>query len=95
MKITLLGTGTSLGIPIANCDCPVCNSDIKENNRYRSSLWLQHKGTSLIIDTSPEFRLQTVRSKIKDIDAVLITHTHPMGGKRESPSGQKKMYAMR
>lgn len=76
MIITLLGTGTSHGIPIASCDCSVCTSEIKENKRYRCSVWLQHNGTNLIIDTSPEFRLQTVRGGIKDIDAVLITHAH-------------------
>jgi phosphoribosyl 1,2-cyclic phosphate phosphodiesterase len=76
MIVTLLGTGTSHGIPVASCECTVCTSDIKENKRYRCSVWLQHMGSSLIIDTAPEFRLQTVRSGIKDIDAVLITHPH-------------------
>lgn len=76
MIVTLLGTGTSHGIPVASCECSVCKSNIKENKRYRSSVWIQHKGTSLIIDTTPEFRLQTVRCGIKDIDAVLMTHSH-------------------
>lgn len=76
MIITLLGTGTSHGIPVASCDCAVCTSEIEENKRYRCSVWIQDQGSSLVIDTSPEFRLQTVRSGIKLIDAILITHAH-------------------
>jgi phosphoribosyl 1,2-cyclic phosphate phosphodiesterase len=76
MIFTLLGTGTSHGIPVAGCSCKVCRSDKKENKRYRCSLWIQDSKTSILIDTSPEFRLQAIREDIKSIDGVLITHAH-------------------
>ena len=76
MIITLLGTGTSHGIPVAGCSCPVCLSDKKENKRYRCSLWIKNKDSSVLIDTAPEFRLQAVRAGIRSLDGVLITHAH-------------------
>ncbi|QEN08601.1 MBL fold metallo-hydrolase [Oceanispirochaeta crateris] len=76
MKMKLLGTGTSHGIPVAGCSCPVCQSERLENKRYRCSLWIQEDETNLIIDTSPEFRLQAVRAGISKVDAVLFTHAH-------------------
>ncbi|MDC7235025.1 MAG: MBL fold metallo-hydrolase [Spirochaetales bacterium] len=101
MRITLLGTGTSHGIPVASCGCSVCTSEAEENKRYRCSLWVEVKGSSLIIDTSPEFRLQTVRSGIRDVDGVLITHAHadhlhgiddlrPFGWKKKIPIWAKQ-----
>ena len=76
MVITLLGTGTSHGIPVAGCSCPVCQSEHSEDKRYRCSLWIQNEKTSVIIDTSPEFRLQAIRAGITAVDAVLVTHSH-------------------
>ncbi|MDA3957012.1 MBL fold metallo-hydrolase [Oceanispirochaeta sp.] len=76
MIITLLGTGTSHGVPVAGCSCPVCISDRIENNRYRCSLWIQKGDTSVIIDTAPEFRLQAIRAGITKVDGVVITHAH-------------------
>lgn len=76
MKCTFLGTGTSMGVPVAGgFGSERINGDPR-NQRYRCSVWLQTDETSLIIDTGPEFRLQTIRSGIKKIDLVLITHEH-------------------
>ena len=72
----MLGTGTSHGIPVAGCDCPVCLSEKKENKRYRCSLWIRDENSSVLIDTAPEFRLQAIRAGIRTLDGVLITHAH-------------------
>ena len=76
MKVTILGTGTSHGIPVVNCDCDVCRSTVKENQRYRCSIYLQKGNTAILVDTAPEFRLQAVRARISRIDAILFTHAH-------------------
>ena len=77
MKFTFLGTGTSHGVPVIGCECKVCKSRNKKDKRFRCSAHiLSQNGTSVIIDLSPEFRLQAVRSKIKEVDAILITHSH-------------------
>lgn len=76
MKCTFLGTGTSMGVPVAGgFGSERINGDPR-NQRYRCSVWLETDTTSLVIDTGPEFRLQTIRSGIKKIDLVLITHEH-------------------
>lgn len=76
MKCTFLGTGTSMGVPVAGgFGSDKINGDPR-NQRYRCSLWLETPETSVIIDTGPEFRLQTIRSNVKKIDLVLITHEH-------------------
>ncbi len=77
MNITFLGTGTSHGIPVIGCDCNICCSRDRRNQRWRSSLWIEGShGESVVIDTGPEFRLQAVRAGIRRLDAVLITHSH-------------------
>jgi len=76
MIVTLLGTGTSHGIPVAGCSCRVCLSDRRENKRDRCSLWIREGKVNIIIDTPPEFRLQSIREGIRSIDAVLMTHAH-------------------
>lgn len=76
MKLTFLGTGTSMGVPIAG---GFGRENIKpdpRNTRWRCSAWLQTEDTSIVIDTGPEFRLQTLRAGISHIDLVLITHEH-------------------
>jgi phosphoribosyl 1,2-cyclic phosphate phosphodiesterase len=75
-KVTFLGTGTSHGIPVIGCECPVCKSSDPHDNRYRSSILVSDGDRSLVIDTTPEFRLQALRAGIKTIDAVLYTHDH-------------------
>lgn len=75
-KITFLGTGTSHGIPVIGCKCPTCTSNNPKNNRYRSSVLFSKNNKNLLIDTTPEFRLQALRANICDLDGVLYTHTH-------------------
>lgn len=76
MKLTILGSGTSQGIPVIACDCPVCHSTDIHDKRLRSSAMLEIHGKVLIIDAGPDFRYQMLRSKVKDIRAVLLTHAH-------------------
>lgn len=76
MKVTFLGTGTSHGVPMIGCDCPVCTSTDPRNNRTRCSVYVQVNGTNLLIDTPPEFRIQAIRENVRQIDAVLFTHAH-------------------
>ncbi len=76
MKITFLGTGTSSGIPMIACDCEVCTSTDKKDNRLRASILVQSSTTTIVVDTTPDFRYQMLREKVKKIDAVLFTHPH-------------------
>lgn len=76
VKIKFLGTGTSLGVPIINCNCPVCTSGDPRDKRLRSSVLVEEQGRVLVIDTGPDFRTQCLAYNVKHIDAVLITHPH-------------------
>jgi len=76
LKITFLGTGTSQGIPLINCDCPVCISDDPKNKRLRTSITIQNGQTTILVDTTPDLRQQLLRNPVKKIDAVLFTHSH-------------------
>lgn len=77
MIIEFLGTGTSHGIPVVGCTCPVCKSWDTRDQRYRASLYIQGEaGGDLVIDTGPEFRLQAIRAKIQHLDAIFLTHAH-------------------
>ncbi len=76
LKITFLGTGTSSGVPMIACDCEVCTSPDKNDIRLRSSILVQSKNTTLVIDTTPDFRYQMLRAGVKNLDAVLFTHPH-------------------
>ena len=76
MRLTLLGTGTSHGVPVIGCECPVCRSSDPRNQRTRCSAAIQHGGTTLLLDTATEMRLQVLRAGISRIDAVLYTHFH-------------------
>lgn len=77
MKLTFLGTGTSHGVPVIGCDCQVCKSTDPHNKRYRSSVYIQTKDDKyILIDCGPEFRLQALENNIKNVDAVLLTHSH-------------------
>ena len=75
MRVTFLGTGTSRGIPVIGCDCKVCLSDNPKNHRLRSSLLIQG-AVSLVIDTSVDFRVQMLRYGVRNLDALLYTHSH-------------------
>jgi phosphoribosyl 1,2-cyclic phosphate phosphodiesterase len=76
MILTILGCGTSSGVPLITCKCAICRSRNPKNKRTRASVWFQARGKSLLIDTSPDFRAQALREKIGRIDAVLYTHPH-------------------
>ncbi|MCE5299390.1 MAG: MBL fold metallo-hydrolase [Spirochaetia bacterium] len=76
MKVRFLGTGTSHGIPVIGCKCPVCTSADPRNNRYRCSVYICEGQTGIIIDTPPEYRLRAVEYSIDRLDAVLFTHGH-------------------
>lgn len=76
MRLTLLGTGTSMGVPQIGCGCAVCRSDDPRDRRTRTSALLESGGASLLIDTSPELRLQVLRAGVQRVDAVLYTHQH-------------------
>lgn len=74
--VTLLGTGTSQGIPMIGCGCQVCTSMDWRDQRLRSSMHLQVGNTSLVIDSGPDFRQQMLRQRIPTLDAILFTHEH-------------------
>lgn len=76
LRITFLGTGTSSGVPMIGCDCEVCTSTDKKDNRLRSSILVQSATTTLVVDTGPDFRYQMLRQKVKHLDAVIFTHPH-------------------
>lgn len=76
MTITFLGTGTSSGVPMIGCDCEVCTSTDKKDNRLRSSILVQSPATTLVVDTGPDFRYQMLRQKVNKLDAVIFTHPH-------------------
>lgn len=76
MKVTFLGTGTSMGVPVAGGFGRENPSSDPRDERWRTSAWLQTDEASIIIDIGPEFRLQTLRSGIKRVDMVLVTHEH-------------------
>lgn len=76
MKVTFLGTGTSVGVPAIGCRCSVCASTDPRNNRTRTSALLEHDGTRVIIDASIDLRQQVLRVGCDTLDAVLVTHGH-------------------
>ncbi|MGQ9779349.1 MAG: MBL fold metallo-hydrolase [Bacillota bacterium] len=76
LRVTLLGTGTSHGVPMIACDCPVCRSPDPRNRRYRTAAYLELPGGAVLIDTPPELRLQALAFGVRRVDAVLLTHGH-------------------
>lgn len=76
MKITVLGSGTSQGVPVIACDCEVCRSVDYRDQRLRPSIHIEVENLSLVVDTGPDFRQQMLREGIKKLDAVLYTHQH-------------------
>ncbi|WP_420146617.1 MBL fold metallo-hydrolase [Spirosoma sp.] len=76
MIITLLGTGTSSGVPLIGCTCEVCRSVDFRDKRLRSSVHISVNGRSIVIDTGPDFRQQVLRLNLLQLDAVLFTHEH-------------------
>jgi phosphoribosyl 1,2-cyclic phosphate phosphodiesterase len=76
LTLTILGSGTSTGVPVLGCRCAVCRSDHPENRRTRCSALLSWHGRNVLIDTATDFRQQALREGIERIDAVLFSHTH-------------------
>ena len=76
LRITILGSGTSTGVPLIGCICPVCTSDDPRDSRLRTSIKIESDTTCIIIDTTPDFRYQMLRTKTTHIDAVVFTHPH-------------------
>ena len=76
MKITFLGTGTSQGIPIISCECAVCKSTDSKDKRLRTSVLIETEGNTFVIDAGPDFRQQMLRTDVKILDAIIITHAH-------------------
>jgi phosphoribosyl 1,2-cyclic phosphate phosphodiesterase len=76
MRVIILGCATSTGVPIIGCGCSVCRSDNPRNKRTRCSLFIETGAKKILIDTSPDLRIQAFRHNITRIDAVLYTHSH-------------------
>jgi phosphoribosyl 1,2-cyclic phosphate phosphodiesterase len=76
ITITVLGSGTRVGVPTIGCDCAVCTSTDPRDQRLRPSVLIQYQGRNVVIDTTPDFRQQALRAGIQRLDAVLFTHSH-------------------
>ena len=76
LHITVLGSGTSVGVPTIGCDCKVCTSEDSRDKRLRPSILIRYDGHGVLIDTTPDFRQQALRAKISRLDAILFTHSH-------------------
>jgi len=76
MKVTFFGTCTSHGVPMIACSCRVCASDNPKNKRMRTSVLISENGCNILIDATPELRLQCLKNNVTRMDAVLITHPH-------------------
>jgi phosphoribosyl 1,2-cyclic phosphate phosphodiesterase len=76
VRVTVLGSGTSTGVPVINCPCPVCASDNPKNKRLRSSIKVEIGASTFLIDCGVDFRQQMLKFRTPRIDAVLVTHTH-------------------
>jgi phosphoribosyl 1,2-cyclic phosphate phosphodiesterase len=74
--LTVLGSGTSMGVPTIGCDCAVCRSVDPKDRRTRPSVLIEYGGRAVLIDTAPDFREQAIRENITHLDAVLYTHSH-------------------
>jgi phosphoribosyl 1,2-cyclic phosphate phosphodiesterase len=76
VQVIFLGTGTSAGVPMIGCHCEVCESSDPHDKRTRPSVMFQYGGVNVLVDTSPELRLQCVTNRIDHIEAVVYTHAH-------------------
>ncbi|MFZ9028812.1 MAG: MBL fold metallo-hydrolase [Crocinitomicaceae bacterium] len=76
LEITFLGTGTSQGVPVIACSCPVCQSQDPRDKRTRSSIMFSVNGENYVVDTGPDFRAQMLREDVQSLRAILYTHEH-------------------
>ncbi len=76
VKLVVLGSGTSSGVPTIGCDCKVCTSADPRDNRLRPSILVKYSGHNVVIDTTPDFRQQVLRAHLRRLDAILYTHAH-------------------
>jgi phosphoribosyl 1,2-cyclic phosphate phosphodiesterase len=76
LKITVLGSGTSVGVPTIGCHCGVCTSADPRDNRLRPSILVSYDGRNVLIDATPDFRMQALRARIEHLDAIVFTHAH-------------------
>ena len=76
MRVTLLGTGTSQGVPVVGCDCAVCQSSDPRDVRLRTAAFVEVEGTRILIDAGPDLRQQMLQNRITMVDAILVTHEH-------------------
>src|SRR3954447_350422 len=75
-RLVVLGSGTSTGVPMLGCDCRVCLSDDPRNSRMRASVLMSFPRGNLLIDTTPEMRLQLLRERVRQVHAIAFTHSH-------------------
>src|SRR6478752_4120179 len=76
VELLFLGTGTSAGVPMIGCDCAICRSTDSRDKRTRPSVVISYEKTRVLVDTTPELRLQCVANRVNAIDAVVYTHAH-------------------
>ena len=76
IRVTFLGTGTSIGVPVITCDCPVCMSEDEHDKRLRTSVMVEVRNRTFVIDCGPDFRIQMLRERVMNLDAVIFTHEH-------------------
>ena len=76
VEVIVLGSGTSHGVPMIGCACPVCTSDDPRDKRTRPSIYVRYGGARILVDTSPELRMQCLENDIRELDAVVFTHHH-------------------
>lgn len=76
ITITILGSGTSQGVPIIGCDCAVCQSSDTRDKRLRVSILINKGEKNIVVDAGPDFRQQMLRAEVKELEAILLTHEH-------------------